>query len=378
MATRQVKQFRFLIVVWCLWASWTVIRLLIDYPRYGQDSLRDALPVIDFLALFLGGGLSYAYRSRPGLNRSFQAVLAILSIYSLAYLVRTTFPTAISQVTDFSNIGVAGTALTAAGLWRIHDRLRWVYLATGAMAVIVSQGRMIYLAVTILLVVHLFRIDSSTLMNHQSEARVIAPRGRVVGVLVLAGLGLSILSILPSLTFVQGRLGALTLGDMKQQVAMVLDADEASAGSAGDRKRWWREISHDLAREPGAKLLGLGLGRDLLNGFRAPDGSLVRKPHNDLIEWFAREGPLGLISLMLFLRASVQAALHGLRRHGIGIVGSAWILAATLTCLAQPYLSYAHGVVPLMLATGMILYEPQSYAYPSATEFTEIQVTLNG
>jgi hypothetical protein len=85
---------------------------------------------------------------------------------------------------------------------------------------------------------------------------------------------------------------------------------------------------------------------------------MVRKPHNDYLEVFARTGLIGF-ALFIWLLVTWIAPIVRKARSGSGEAEKfcAWVLAASAVYLGvaavQPLLSWPYGTIPLFLLLGM-------------------------
>jgi hypothetical protein len=155
----------------------------------------------------------------------------------------------------------------------------------------------------------------------------------------------------------EGRLGQVTPGFVTAHVSTLWGRDGPSAGSVEHRKQWMTTVIEEVREHRLAWLTGLGLGPDLTSGFEGNSGTLVRKPHNDYLEVFAR---LGLPALLLFGGVLITAwvrVLRAARRVAPPEAGFLWWVVATaalfmLIAATQPLLFYTYGTMPLFVALG--------------------------
>jgi len=106
---------------------------------------------------------------------------------------------------------------------------------------------------------------------------------------------------------------------------------------------------------PLGPLVGVGLGVDLFQGFSVSEGVMVRKPHNDFLEIWARTGIFGLLAWLGILVTLGLAALRGFRREA----RHAWVVALQvvlgITALSQPAFGFAYISVVYVGLTGLWL-----------------------
>lgn len=332
---RNSRGLRVLTILWLVWVGVTLVRLVVDFPKTGTLALRDAMITLFFAAVLLGAAIVTRW-GVPALLAAGRVVSGFLVVYFLLTLLRPFMPQAIADVLNTQNAGVAGVALVAAGLWSTGNRYRMVCVATGSAAVLVAQSRMLTLIVAILLVLYL-------LLPQKGKQRSLATR-----ILVLAGIIAAVVvlaDLLSRVPLVAGRFGGVSLETLWELAASVFDDESALAGTRQDREDWWAGISNQIIATPDAFITGLGLGTDLLNGFQTGNGILVRKPHNDYFEAFARTGLFGAIPIVLIVITGLVATLRLLMRDGEWGFLFGWLVAAAAMATAQPYFSYAHGAV---------------------------------
>jgi O-antigen ligase len=85
---------------------------------------------------------------------------------------------------------------------------------------------------------------------------------------------------------------------------------------------------------------------------------MVRKPHDDYLEVFARTGIVGLALFLWILIAALTPVVRRVRRgDGAEARFCVWILAAScvylLIAATQPLLAFPYGTVPLFTLLGM-------------------------
>lgn len=340
-ALRGSAALRSLLFVQGLWLTLVAYRLLLDYPVYQQLALRDGVVTLCFLGVFVGAGLGRRYRADV-LPKVLQLCAVVLSIFCLAYPFadRSVF---VSRVTDFGNIGVAAGAVIGFALWsRRSSGVRVLALVSGSIGLVTSQGRMIYLVVILLIVMFVVTSRSSTETFRRLGTIGLVGAALVGGVAILAGLGVS-----------GGRLGAIGLGSSVDQISGLFSSGASEAGSQGDRLRWWGAL---FASFDGARIVqGYGLGTDLLFGYLGPDGTLIRKPHNDYLEALFRTGVLSFVAIVLLVLVPLRSVARvGARIEGGGLL-IGWYLGGAATAFAQPYFAYPHGALVLAVVGGLCM-----------------------
>ena len=84
---------------------------------------------------------------------------------------------------------------------------------------------------------------------------------------------------------------------------------------------------------------------------------MVRKPHNDYLEAYARLGVLGLAALLATLALALGQVVAGARRLRGSTSQFLWWVVATATvslivAATQPLLAYVYGTLPLFAVLG--------------------------
>ncbi|MDN4484184.1 O-antigen ligase family protein [Demequina lignilytica] len=349
-ALRDSAALRVLLVAWMIWSAITVLRLVLhDWSHYGTLALRDSVITFSFGALFVGAGAARRHE-----DESIHGVLRaggwVLIAYGGLFLVGDLLPPAVLGFASFQNIGPTGVALVALGLWGTGKRMRISAVTIGIATMLVGQGRMSFLVLAALIAVYLIvpphrERGSAPAVGASSLGRV----ATVVGVVLLSASALTLLAGLPGLS---GRIGAISSDTVVALVTSVFDDSSELAGTRQDRERWWAHIGELMAADPDSYLVGLGLGPDLIDGFRSSDGVLVRKPHNDYLEAFARTGALGGLALVALVGTGVVATWRALSRDPAWSVAFGWAIGAATAAFAQPYFSYPHGSALFALVGG--------------------------
>lgn len=347
-ALRSSAILRLLTVIAVLLTFAATLRLLLDLPTYGTLAVRDWLTYPALLCLPIGAGLAVALRDWTGRDNDLARIglvasgtVVVLYVLSLTVGLSPTF-------IDFGNVGVAGAALVAHGLFTPSPAGRLVTLSLGMAGVVFGQGRMIYLVIGALVLLAL-------LMRRRRTGTVTSMPSRLL-LIVAATLSVTaLLGVAGNSAQLQGRLGSISADSVVTQIGSIFTDDDRLAGSVGDRREWWAAVGQHLSDNPHELVTGRGFGPDLINGYRSPDGQLVRKPHNDYLESLARLGAGPALALVLLMAVAARRALTAARETSAGAFYLGWILAAAATAFAQPYLAYPHGVVPLAFFIGAML-----------------------
>jgi O-antigen ligase len=331
-----------------------VIRLAFDYPRFGMTAIRDSLIIWEALFLFVG----YHVASVLGTARMAR-LLGWVFLFSLPYFALYPWRVEVAAagpvvgiqqpVPLLGNYWAVGTASAAAiflfGLVRPFGKLSFPVAGAFVPLLLMFQARSLYLAVPLAVLVVL-------VFAKPSRDRI---RMALSGVLVVSSVvGALILPLNP-----EGRLGPVTPEFLVAHAQTLIGGEGPSAGTIRHRLNFYRETMAQVNRTPLGPIIGVGFGPDLIGGFTVEGGVLVRKPHNDYLEVFARTGLIGLVLFLGFLAACLVPVFHTARRLGTPFLW--WVVAVAtvflLVAAAQPLLAYPFGTVPLFMILGAGLWE---------------------
>lgn len=323
----------------------TAVRLSIDIHDYGNLALRDALFVVEAWAILLGYSLAVRL-GRPEIIRRIGLMFVIAVFWFLAYPARDSIEAwspivgiqrPVPLLTFTSTAHVSAWAL----LWFLgrKDLKGHVLTSLAVVGLLFAQSRGAFVGTA------LSAIVMWIVRPRWSTAR------RYLRLASLGALALVVFSILPPLP---GRLGAVRPEVLVDLAATGLGREGQVSSSFDDRTEWLSFTVGALTNEPIRLMVGVGLGVDLADGFTA-DGVLVRKPHNDFLEAYAR---LGLGSLPWFglwfvtLRELVRRSRLGDRLASWGLGAS---MVTILISLTQPFSAFAYGGLVWWLLAGMVL-----------------------
>ena len=269
-------------------------RLIVDYHVWGMDAVRDYTIAVELVALPVG----YWSMQRFGLRRWVRLV-GVISIvmlaYGLAYPLRGTIAS-ISPVVglqqpvllfgSYSGPAIVTCFLACLILRPFGERRSLVAAALFLPAIAVQQSRGMFIAVPLSLLVIVFGSGRLAGRLRRATATVV-----VLGIVAVA------------LTFTaspEGRLGPTNAQQIAEQLHTLHGGQGTGAGTFKVRTEWFFGVLHKVNEQPLGWLVGLGLGPDLTNGFQT-NSILVRKPHDDYLEAYARLGIGGLAALVLLL-----------------------------------------------------------------------------
>jgi O-antigen ligase len=341
----------------------TLLRVVNDYPTHGVLAIRDATLGLELIFLFVG----YWAIERYGLERVLRALTIIFLIglgYTMLYPFRDTIA-AFSPVVGLqrpvplvgSYVGnlVFVSAFFFFALVRPFGSRSYVIAALALPVMALVQLRGLYLAVplAIVLVWGLARAQGSRMRK-----RLAATLGAGLALLVL------FMPIAP-----EGRLGKVSPKFLVAHLATLAGSSGAGAGSLEDRKEWFDNVIDEVESARLGWIVGVGLGPDLAAGAEH-DGVLIRKPHNDYLEIFARYGLIGFV-VFLALLGTTFGRLVSAARGTAGNEGAfLWFAIAQgfvfcVIAATQPLLAFPYGTVPLFFVLGAAL-SVAGQSYPGA------------
>lgn len=331
-------------------------RLLFDFPRFGVLAGRDALFVFEAWAVFVGYGLARLQgpslvERRLGLL--WRVAVLWLLLFPFRFELAALGPTVGVQrpvpLLDFTS---AGFVSVVAFFWFLRDRRpdAGVLAALSLVVVLMAQSRGAYLGL----------LGAGLFVLWRSRRSDVADARRLMGRLVAATLLVAVMMwAAPPLP---GRLGEpVSVGTAAEQLGTLLGNPGPGEGSFRHRLKAWPEVVDLVSKADWGWLVGVGLGPDLFEGFAVAGGVLVRKPHNDVLEVWAR---LGLVGLLPWLALVVSLAVWALR---VSMRGPNWWLVGlqsvvAVTALSQPFFGFAYGGMVYMLLMGMALGSSHSSA----------------
>lgn len=333
-----------------LFALLVAMRLTVDYPKYGLFAIRDTNLALEAFVLLVG----YRAVLRDGVDtwrRRLGLILSLVLAYGLLFPWRANLAAASPSVGLRHAVPLLGSmrgvnfAVMTAGLFFINYKKGWVRILTLGLVIGmigVFQARSLYL---------LFPI--TTLLLGWATRKKLKVALQITCALLVGILMLSLLS-----SAAVGRRGPLSAEFLGAHAKTLLGEEGPASGTIRGRLKWMRGTLDQVTHSPATLLVGVGLGPDLSEGLRRGDGEIVRKPHNDYLEVFARTGIVGF-SIFLWLLLSLIVPIAKKARSGSGQNERfcAWVLAACAVYLGvaavQPLLSWPYGTVPLFLLLGM-------------------------
>ena len=336
-----VKKFLVLLTLLTVVA---IIRIIIDTPKYGLLAPRDALFVFELWTIFPAMLLGYNYGEKK--FERFIGIFFLISIlWFLLYPVRE-FIISISPIVGIQRpvplftFTTAGFLSVPAFFWFLSRKgLLSVFGTSSALFIMLMvQSRGVYIAFILAVILSII-----------IRPRLIS-RWKYFSISVILIL-LILFSIGNTLT---GRLGASVGFDtVVEQLATLLGKEGLGAGSFQHRLTAWPMVIQQVLSNPFGPIVGLGLGLDLFQGFTVGPGVLVRKPHNDFLEIWARLGIVGFIPWLGILFMAFKISLKG----AIKDTKNLWVLALQFTLLVasmgQPAMGFAYITLVWVTLTGL-------------------------
>lgn len=323
---------------------WASVRLVVDVPTWGSFALRDYTTYVELCALFAG----YWLMERVGLERWLRAltwIFVVVTAYGLLQFYRPLFVTynvLVGVQRPVPLLGFAsGVASVSAffyfGLFRPFGRRSLVLAAIAIAPLFLFQSRGLYLALPLAVALLTLQRGRTSAVRRLGAAAAIAAVAAAI-----------VLTVQPA-----GRFGSTSPALLREQLLTLTGGAGVGDGSLNARTEWFSETLARVDAHPGALVVGLGLGPDLANGFSANGAILVRKPHDDFLEAFARLGLIGLSLVVLLLASALTTLIQGGRRLSTERerLFVQWVLANSVIYLfiagTQPLLAYPYGTIPL-------------------------------
>jgi O-antigen ligase len=330
------------------------LRLLVDLPRFGVLAMRDASLAIEISFLFIGYWIVREY-GLPRLARLLSFTFLVGTVYWAFHPLWGSIAAAspvvgIQRPVPLLGVSASGVVVPAAFFFfaLVRPFGRWSYLvaATTLPIMALQQSRALYLALPTAII--------CVWVGSRAHSTVRVRRGLAITLTVGAVAMLLFFPFAP-----EGRVGKTTPSLIVAQLGTL--AGHKGPGSPVDqRKEWVAKTFQKVSDTPYGWLVGVGLGPDLAFGFENEAGVLVRKPHNDYLEAYARLGVLGFAFLAGMIGVAFARVFGGARR-ATGLEGAfLWFAVAQTIVLAtaaatQPFLAYPYGSAPLLIVLGAAL-----------------------
>jgi O-antigen ligase len=347
-ANRRLRQVLTLTIILTIW---TAVRVIIDMPRFGLLAARDAVYAFEAWGIFVGIGVAARVgpaRLERGLGVLWRVAVVWFLLMPVEHVLIGVAPmVGVQRPTSLVSFAGAGFVAAIALFWFLEEgrRSSLLFAALAAMAVVFVQARGIYLGVALAGLT----VAATGRGRQGTGLRIGSPILRA-GLVVLVVVG--ILALLPP---IPGRLGIPAgIEAVAAQLGTLAGADGPGMGSLVHRARQWPLVVEAVLAEPLGWLIGIGFGPDLFGGFQLHE-VLIRKPHNDLLEIWARAGLVGVLPFVLLLAKLFAWGMSAARRHPHG----RWVVALhvlmVVVALTQPFFSFAYGGLVYFLLCGMAI-----------------------
>lgn len=344
---RRFRIVRNLLILLLALVSVVCFRLVLDMPRFGLLAPRDALFAFELWVIFPAIVLGITLGERS-LEKILLWLFSLTTIWSLLYpwkeLVTSISPVVgIQRPVPLFAFTTAGFIAVPAFFWFMYRRGIQGFLGSAAslLVLLFAQARGPYIA---------FALSVFSLLY--MRPRKVLKRWWKIGVA-----GIVVVALLWVVgNSLRGRLGApVGIETALEQLGTLLGREGPGSGSFHHRLVTWPMVSQQVMDEPMGPIFGVGLGADLFRGFTVRGGILVRKPHNDFLEIWARLGILGLLPWLGFVITLLRESWRGVRLNP----KYAWVLALQITLLitsaSEPAMGFAYITIVWTILTGLWL-----------------------
>jgi len=336
---------------------WTAFRLGLDYAEYGGLALRDALFIVYFAAIPMGIACASA-RPQHELDKRLDVIFGFATAWYLLYPIRETLESAgpivgsIEARPLLSFVGISFVPMWAFLRFSGSPGVSHALLAAGAaLGVLLSQYRFAYIGAALGLTALALARKRGSQHSFHREAVQKTHRSSLLRLLIPCVLAAT---VIPAVLPIQGRFTTISLGQIGEQLGTLSGSDGAGSGSVEAREEWWGAIVSKLSNDPDALVFGLGLGPDLTDNFVSRGGQLVRKPHNDYLEYAARLGLVGFLPLVALLFGLSRLVIRSAAELGRPWPAVIWLLYL-LMAATQPLMSLAYAAIPAYFLIGLSL-----------------------
>lgn len=321
-----------------------VLRFFVDIPSFGLLAVRDGLFAFELWTLFPAIALGAILGERR-LNRCLLWLFSIATAWFLLYPWRDMLTTispvvGIQRPVPLFSFTTAGFLSVPAFFWFIYRRrvIGIIGAVAALLVLLLAQGRGAYLSFLGSAII-LLLLRPGAVKRWGSLVFAVAV---IVGISALVGGSLS------------GRLGeTVGINTVVRQLQTLAGKEGPGSGSFQHRLVAWPVVVNQVLSEPLGPVFGIGLGPDLFQRFSLEGGVLVRKPHNDFLEIWARTGLFGLLAWIAILAILGWEAVKGAHRSS----KHSWILVLHITLwitsLSQPAMGFAYVTVVWAGLTGL-------------------------
>lgn len=352
-----------------IWLAFGFLNLTWSYHLNGFSAIRDGLPVIESLFLYVGFIVAGNQASLDLLARWFPRILIFTLFYILFYPFQGTLASMSPSVMGmhgqpvhllFSYPHTEQVLIVASAYAFERHRItnRWWYLLFAATAVALPlwlmPSRSLLLEIAVLVA---FLIYSQGV--HRLGKLTLVGGGVAVALMVFLSLGLENTRLgIKGLSGYQG----LFLEIFSEQ-----DTGQQMTSGFSKRLEWWSIIYEKLTASWDNVLFGLGYGTELFE-FHTLTGIATSTPHNSLVNVTARGGVIALVFFVWLNMVLVYRSwmvVRYIRREGRDTSIAVALLFIMLTVLAksvgEPAFWYPYELVPYYFSAGILLRVWSSY-----------------
>jgi hypothetical protein len=364
-----VQQFMREPVVWW-WGgllALTLYHVVVELPRYGTYTIRDASMVVEGVFLFLG----YLWASKAGSEHSFMKAMAVVFVLAAIHLLTSPYCSLLQAVSPMSGIFqpiplwncFSPPEFLATGLlffWLVGRTafgwpvaLIWSLMLLGLFGLLMAQVRSTYVGLATALLTPLVLGISQGLSRRILQLLV----GLLVfGMVTFFALALSGITL-------SGRLGAVDLDFFGVYLRSFTEDDVPGASTRDWRLAQWMNVVQTTAEQPTTLMMGQGFGvplTDLIN----TRGIIVRQPHSIHVSIFGRLGLFGVIAWLLLLMSFFGRGYASLRSNQqawgtLRYQAVAWLLLSHVVFIVSAsfgtLIEFSDGAIPFYVLMGFTL-----------------------
>jgi len=294
-----------------------LIRAVFSFNIHGLWALRDAVPVLDAVFLYIGYYYASYERNRDFLLRSLPVLLLLIVVFGspIKYLLMPYSP----YVTSAHGLPVSVFKTMAHARWVLWSSVyfllfakesAWKYPIVALLvsyAIIANQKRTIMLQ-TIIVYFYIFIAD---IRRYSKRVVVFAC---IIFVLLLCLQGISV----ENLGLESTRITSISFSNIWDSFFLSAIGKGSQHGAVAgyyQRLAWWQNIWQRLTISIDSFLFGLGYGTDLNvgQGFINIAGVSAREPHNSYISMVARIGFFGFVLYLNFIISLIRSWLVNLK-----------------------------------------------------------------
>jgi len=349
-----------LFALWLTVLAGGLVRLLVDYGRFGLWAVRSSVFFVASVGVPVGMYLGWQLRTRSW--HRFVVAPALASIvYTLSYPWQESLLDLSPRSGVFNEVPLLGSyayfdtataAVWAGFLGGAAPGLKWgLLIVVTLLDLAFVQGRLAYLSPLIA------GLAVSLVLPRGYRWRVIAWRG-VVATSIIAG-SLLVASVLP----IPGRWGNFQATLLLTQLKTIWGEEGPGQGSIEHRRTEYPVAIRNLLDAPVATLVaGEGLGTPIELGVT---GIYIRRLHLDYVEVIYRTGAVGILWILLVIGLWWTVLSRIKLAIGKKLISAHNRIAALMVCgiltislvraTHQPLFFWAYGAFPFFFYSGLAL-----------------------